>query len=111
MPDFIGRHFVSPRGEEELTSIRVNAAPSATGGSAPIEMLARVPSDECGCPEELWLIDGLTLLFHFEEDGSSEAFIQAGDWELETAIEARSLDDLRAKAFQWYSDTIDLTDD
>jgi len=106
MVDFIGQHFVSTDGAEVLGDLRVGAAPEVTG-SAPIAMLARVPSDECGCPEEVWRLNGIDLLFHFEEDGSSEAFLFAGDWELETTLQARSLDDLRAKAFQWFADVMD----
>lgn len=110
MVDFVGKHFVSRKGAEALADLRVGDVPKETG-AAPIEILARVPSDECGCPEELWRLDGIDLLFHFEDDGSSDAFIFAGDWELETALKARSLDDLRAKAFQWFADVIDAAVD
>lgn len=106
MGDFIGYHFVSTDGAEILRGLRVGPAPEITG-RAPIEMLAQVPSDDCGCPEEVWRLNGIDLLFHFEEDGSSEAFLFAGDWELETTLQARSLDDLRAKAFQWFADVMD----
>lgn len=98
--------FVGPKGAETLAELRVSAAPKLTG-KTPVELLARVPSEECGCPEELWRIDGLDLLFHFEADGTSEAFIFAGEFELQTTLKARSLDDLRAKAFQWFADLMD----
>ncbi|MFV1719067.1 MULTISPECIES: hypothetical protein, partial [unclassified Phaeobacter] len=100
MTAFIGHHYISDEGANVLNVMRAGSRLSAKGAE-PISILARVPSDECGCPEELWRIDGLDLLFHFEEDGQSEAFIFAGDWEMETTLLARSLDDLRAKAFQW----------
>ena len=106
MTAFVGRSFVGREGEQELLALRIDAAPKATGDSAPIEMLARVPSEECGCPEELWRIDGILLLLHLEEDGDSDAFIFAGDWDAETTIKAHDLDDLRAKSFQWLADTI-----
>lgn len=110
MTTFIGRHYISEDGANLLNEMRVGAA-LAPIGTAPISILARTPSDECGCPEELWRIDGIELLFHFEEDGKSEAFIFAGDWEMETTLQARSLDDLRAKAFQWFADIMDTADD
>lgn len=94
--------FVSEKGAQELSTLRVRSA-IAPVGLAPIEMLARVPSDECGCPEELWRIDGFDLLFHFEADGTSEAFLFTGDDELQTTLLAATLDDLRAKAFGWYA--------
>lgn len=53
------QQYCSEHGAEELAAIRVGGAPTPTGGTAPIELLARVPSDECGCPEELWQIEGL----------------------------------------------------
>ena len=110
MTAFIGHHYISDEGANVLNVMRVGSRLSAKGAE-PISILARVPSDECGCPEELWRIDGLDLLFHFEEDGQSEAFIFAGDWEMETTLQARSLDDLRAKAFQWFADIMDTADE
>lgn len=104
MTAFVGKHFISGEGAAELATLRVGAAPDQTGGEAPVRMMARVPSDECGCPEELWIIDGITLLFHLEEDADSDAFIFTGEFEAETSIKARDLDDLRAKAFQWFAD-------
>ncbi|KPU83726.1 hypothetical protein JI58_07840 [Marinosulfonomonas sp. PRT-SC04] len=104
---FTGKHYLSARGREELISLRIGKAPEVTEGPAPVEMLARVPSEECGCPEELWRIDSLELLFHFEADGDSDAFIFGGDFELETTLRARNLNDLRAKSFQWFADVID----
>ena len=106
MTDFIGKHFVSKKGASELAALRIGGAPAETPGDAPIQLLARVPSEECGCPEELWSFDGVLLLFHLEEDSNSDAFIFAGDWDMETTLKAKNLDDLRAKAFQWYSDII-----
>lgn len=103
--EFKGPHFLSARGREDLSFYRMSKdIPDITDRTAPIELLARVPSEECGCPEELWRIDGLLILMHFEADGSSELFLDAGDWELETRIDAASLADLRAKAFQWFAD-------
>lgn len=107
MTKFTGQPYVSAAGSQLLGDLRLGEPP-AVAGTAPVTMLARVPSEECGCPEEIWRINGLDLLFHFEEDGTSEAFIFAGDWERETALEARSLDDLRAKAFQWFADLMDV---
>ncbi|VCU58242.1 hypothetical protein EPIB1_1140 [Tritonibacter mobilis] len=107
MVDFAGPQYVSDVGAETLSDLRIGSILKPEG-KAPISILARVPSDECGCPEELWRIDGIDLLFHFEKGGKSEAFLFAGDWELETTLEARSLDDLRAKSFQWFADVMDF---
>lgn len=97
--------FVSEKGAQALQTLRVQSS-VAPVGRAPIELLARVPSDECGCPEELWRIDGIDLLFHFEADGTSEAFLFTGDDELNTQLIASTLDDLRAKAFAWFAAVI-----
>lgn len=106
MVEFTGKSFLSERGRSELNMLRIGEAPAATGGRPPIEMLARVPSEECGCPEELWSFDGLLLLFHFEADGTSDAFIFAGEWEKETSFRARNLDELRALSFSWIAETL-----
>lgn len=107
MNTFAGQLYVSGEGAEQMNFFRAVGNLKPTGGKAPVELLARTPSDDCGCPEEPWRVDGLLLLFHFEADGSSEAFIFAGDWETETILNAVSLDDLRAKAFQWFADLMD----
>lgn len=101
MTAFTGKHFYD--GSRDLPSLRVGdkPLPKVTPGPPPVRLHARVPSDECGCPEELWTVDGLQLLFHFEDDGPCDAFIFAGDWEMETTIEAETLDELRALSFLW----------
>lgn len=92
--------FVSNRGTEELDVLRVGGAPVPTGGRPPIELLSRVPSEECGCPEELWLIEGILYLIHMEvEDGTGEIFVFAGDFEEEYQIEVATLEELRAEMF------------
>ncbi|WP_321832282.1 hypothetical protein [Thalassovita sp.] len=110
MTKFSGRTFISSEGATELESIRVSFTENTTPGAPPVALLARLPSDDCGCPEELWRIDGLLLLIHFEADREGEAVLYAGDWEQETSIEARSLDDLRAKAIQWHADIVDFSE-
>jgi|GEM_PF-5385807 len=47
----IGNHFVSPEGADALKTLRIGSAPTETTNPAPIRLLARVPSEECGCPE------------------------------------------------------------
>ena len=106
MPPVVGRTFCNQRGREELGALRMRNIPDVTGATGPIEMLARVPSEECGCPEEIWNFEGLILIFHFEEDGNSEACIFAGDWETEKAFSSPTLDHLRADAFGWIAEVL-----
>lgn len=92
--------YISERGEEHLGIIRFGDRPKAWGDTAPIELLARLPSEECGCPEELWNIEGLLYLIHLEDKaGTGEIFIFAGDWEQEYSVQADTLDALRAVMF------------
>ena len=63
------------------------------------ELIAARPSEQCGCPEEEWIIANLGLLIHFEEDGSGHIIIDGGDWEAGRSVAAVSMDDLRAQAF------------
>lgn len=93
--------FVSRAGAEVLADLQVGNAPPPTGGRPPVELLACVPSDECGCPEEVWRIDGIDALIHFEADGSSEAFLFAGDWEAERHFTCATMAALRAELFAW----------
>ena len=56
---------------------------------------------ECGCPQEHWHVHGCCFDIHFEEDGTAHAVALGEDWETETDIEAASMDEARAKAFDW----------
>lgn len=95
-------NFVSPAGFETLCDIRVDSPPPVTPDkTSPVQLLACVPSEECGCPEELWRIDGWEVLIHFEEDGSSEMFIYGGDFELERSVQACDMMELRSQMFAW----------
>lgn len=104
----MGPVYVSTEGAKELAALRVGRVPAATGGAAPIELLARVPSEECGCPEELWRYEGLIVLLHLErEKGTGEFFVWAGDWESEASLPAHSLAHLRAQVFARLADVVE----
>lgn len=97
--------YVSSEGAEELATLRVGPAPAETPDTrAPIELLARVPSEECGCPEELWRVDGLIYLIHMElEAGTGEIFGFWGDEYPEWIVQANSIDELRAEMFEHHA--------
>lgn len=56
-------------------------------------------SEECGCPEELWLVDTLEVLIHLEENGEGHIMIDAGDWEIDREVPTTGIEDLRQQAF------------
>lgn len=56
-------------------------------------------SEECGCPEEEWVIDKLVVVLHFEPDGSGEITIDAGEWEIQERHPAQTMEELRSIAF------------
>ncbi len=65
-------------------------------------------SDECGCPEEEWIVGGINLTIHIEPEGHVHAFMDGGDWgEAETMLRHHcTLDSARADAFDWASRVI-----
>lgn len=64
--------------------------------------LERSYSDpDCGCPIEEWLLSGVSLLLHFEPDGSMELFADAGEWDCEVALKASNMEAAREEAFAW----------
>lgn len=69
----------------------------------PVQLVDIGRSDECGCPEEHWLIGSIDLTIHTDPDGSVHAFMDGGDWgERETSLHGfASLDAARASAFDW----------
>ena len=64
-------------------------------------LLQERTSDECGCPEEDWDIDGVCVTIHLEPDDSGHIFLDTGDWDDEKLIECNGIEDLRKKAMSW----------
>lgn len=105
------RDFVSAEGLQKLQELRVRTDAQITGNpsAAPIRLVARTKSEDCGCPEEHWVIDGLEYLIHMEEgDGVGEIFGFYGDWDFEIQVAALSIDDLRAEMFKTHAERAKL---
>ncbi|MFZ5704947.1 MAG: hypothetical protein ACOY5R_06730 [Pseudomonadota bacterium] len=59
-------------------------------------------SEECGCPEEEWVVGNCTLIMHFEDDGSIHGLLDAGDWDADKTFRGFcSLDAARPSIFDW----------
>lgn len=66
------------------------------------EIFERAYSDEdCGCPVEEWVANGVLLTIHYESDGSMAVFADTGDWDHEFTLTAATMDAARAEAFAW----------
>ena len=50
------------------------------------EFLSSKPSDECGCPEEEWVIDMFNVTIHLEPVTGGDIFIDCGDWQHEASL-------------------------
>lgn len=58
-------------------------------------------SDECGCPEEDWIIGMLFVTIHLEPDNSGHIFIDCGDWDDEKLVNTNGMEELRIAAENW----------
>lgn len=58
-------------------------------------------SDECGCPEEDWIIGAMYTTIHMEPVSGGHILIDCGDWEDEKLVECENMDQLRLKAVEW----------
>jgi len=58
-------------------------------------------SDECGCPEEEWVIGLINVIIHVEPNDDSHIFIDTGDWDDERLVSINGIEDLRKKAVEW----------
>lgn len=67
------------------------------------ELVSQHLSDDCGCPEEEWIIHGLFVAIHLETDGTGHAFIDCGDWEDERLFNVTTMPELRAQTVNWIS--------
>lgn len=65
------------------------------------ELLEARPSEDCGCPEELWMMGSLEVTIHFEENGEAHIFADAGDWDGDKFVEVASMAELRKQAADW----------
>jgi len=98
------QQFCSSRGADELKWLRITGVPKPTTGTAPIVLLFRGPSEECGCPEELWHVEGFLYLIHMEPTaGKGEIFLMAGDTEEQITSQVTTLDELRAEMFKQHA--------
>ena len=67
------------------------------------DLVSQHPSEDCGCAEEHWIMNGLFVIIHLEEDGTGHAFIDCGDWEKERLFEVTTMPALRAQTDSWVS--------
>lgn len=65
------------------------------------EFVSSNQSDECGCPEEDWVIGNLYVTIHLEPESGGHIFIDCGDWQDEKLVDCNSIEDLRLKAEEW----------
>lgn len=66
-------------------------------------LLRRGVSDECQCPEREYVYKGIHCLTHLERDGSSDTFMDAGDWTDElnfSSVFVGSIKDARLNTMQ-----------
>ncbi len=57
--------------------------------------------EECGCPVEEWVANGVCLTLHFEPDGTMEVYADTGDWDQIVPLKATTMEAARAEAFAW----------
>lgn len=66
------------------------------------QLLERRASEECGCPEELWLVGGVETTIHEEGDGTVHCFMDSGDAQCEVVLHSLgTLDAARPVALGW----------
>lgn len=59
------------------------------------------PDPECGCPVEEWVCCGVSLILHFEPDGTMEAFADTGEWDCDVPLKSATMEAAREEAFAW----------
>lgn len=87
----------------EGLDLRGGPHPVQPESAAPIRLVSTLPRDECGCPEEIWIVHGLIYTIHFEPDGTGEISIEGGDWDDSFAQAKTSMDHLRAAMFAHFA--------
>jgi len=60
-------------------------------------------SDECGCPEEDWVIGMLFVTIHLEPESGGHIFLDCGDFQDEKLVDCTGIEELRILAVDWVS--------
>ena len=63
-----------------------------------IEIIERRLSEDCGCPEEEWMVGSLVVTLHQEDDGTGHILLDAGDWEHDWETETGEMTEMLAEA-------------
>ena len=69
-------------------------------------MLDSRPSEDCGCPEEDWVLSGLFVTIHLEEDGSGHIMMIGECSETEKLVACNGIEDLRHQAAEWAKELV-----
>ncbi|MEO0829803.1 MAG: hypothetical protein AAFY03_05020 [Pseudomonadota bacterium] len=72
-----------------------------------LEKLAAGPSPDCGCYEEEYVVNGLHLILHQEDDGYIEAYVDAGEWESQHTLLTKSISHALCAMIGWIMDLPD----
>ena len=67
-------------------------------GCLKVKLVSSQPSEQCGCPEEDWVMDNVEVTIHLEEDGSGHLLFYGGDWEHDFEVDCSDMTELRQKA-------------
>lgn len=67
-------------------------------GDLRFKFVSSQPSEQCGCPEEDWIMGNIEVTIHLEEDGSGHLLFCGGDWEHDFEVDCSDMNELRQKA-------------
>ncbi|MBB1291006.1 MULTISPECIES: hypothetical protein [unclassified Pseudoalteromonas] len=65
------------------------------------ELVSVGKSDECGCPEEEWVIFMVCVTIHLEPVTGGHIFLDTGDWQDEKLVNCQNIEQLRVAAVDW----------
>jgi hypothetical protein len=64
-------------------------------------LLEKTRSEECGCPEERWLVGGIETTIHEEGDGTVHCILDDGNAQAEMTFRFASLEEARDPVLGW----------
>lgn len=96
--------YVSAEGRDLANLLRMKPIEMTKRSGPSVALLAELPSEECGCDEEIWKIDSLYAIIHMEEKGDSEIIMFFGEDTEERSVPCDNIEQLRAEMFKWVAD-------
>lgn len=66
-----------------------------------VEIVKSYLSSDCGCPEQELVVGMAVVTIHLDPDGTGDAFIDMGEWQVELSYQCKTMGELKQKVVSY----------